>query len=124
MLLSLVACSQFSRHAYLLRFRDQLCLIHLSNTAPNRFFYLDVTTNTLCALFDTVAGSESDSELYDKVVYCDLCHLKLTSDNAEAHLTEMKHATASLYEIPKLNNSKQDNKVGKVPITPLSTIFV
>lgn len=68
--------------------------------------------------------ASSDSELYDKVVYCDLCHLKLTSDNAEAHLTEMKHATASLYEIPKLNNSKQDNKVGKVPITPISTIFV
>ena len=59
---------------------------------------------------------QSDTEQYDLVLYCDLCHSKLTMETADSHLRANSHCSASLYEIPKVEKPLSLNSIPGPPI--------
>ena len=52
---------------------------------------------------------EVDPASYVAVLFCDLCHVKLTEDEAEQHLLLYKHYSASVYNVP-VSSADTDSK--------------
>ena len=52
---------------------------------------------------------EVDPASYVAVLFCDLCHIKLSDDDAEEHLLLYKHYSASVYNVP-VSSADTDSK--------------
>ena len=53
--------------------------------------------------------------------YCDLCHIRLTEEQASLHLRESKHQSSSIYFVP--NKYAPDFHIDKVRYHPTYCFF-
>ena len=57
---------------------------------------------------------EVEPASYVAVLFCDLCHVKLTEDEAEQHLQLYKHYSASVYNVPVSSADTDSNDITEV----------